>query len=60
VLRKIFLFQRVISVFLGERKALSSPERELEDGWPDSLVAILTGLFMRKLNPISERVTSTK
>jgi hypothetical protein len=45
---------------LRERKALSSPERELEDGWPDSLVAILTGLFIGKLNPISERVTSTK
>ena len=37
---------------------MSSPERELEDGWPDSLVSILTGLFIGKLNPNSEHVTS--
>jgi hypothetical protein len=43
---------------LREQKAFSSLERELDGEWPDSLVTILTGLFIGKLNPNSKRVTS--
>ena len=43
---------------MRERKAFNSRERELEYEWPDRLVSILTGLFIGKLNPNSEHVTS--